>query len=301
MKSGALECKSFVCLAILLAVAIPLFFTACGEGIITPLSTDQANGAPTVASIVPDTASSAGGQTVTITGSNLASSTQTSQPSVMFGGIPASQVNVISSTQLNAVVPPHQAGKVDVEVVTGNGKSATLRGGFTYTTASLSINSISPISGPAAGGTQVTITGLNFQGGISVTFGGLAAASVTLSNSNTIVAVTPAHSAGTAAVIVTNSNGQSASLASGFTFHSVDLVWSAPSSSAAPVAGYNVYRGTASAGPFGRLNGSIPVIGTSFTDPTVQGSTVYYYEVKSVDPNGVESPPAGPVAAPIGP
>ncbi|HZT70139.1 MAG TPA: IPT/TIG domain-containing protein [Terriglobia bacterium] len=147
----------------------------------------------------------------------------------------------------------------------------------------------------------MTITGSNFQAGVSVTFGGLGAASVTLTNSSTIVAVTPAHAPGTASVTVTGSNGQSASLPSGFTFHSVALSWSPPSSSPVPISGYNIYRALASSGPFARLNGSSLVTSTSFSDLNVQGSTTYYYEVTSVDSNGVESPPAGPVATTVGP
>jgi fibronectin type 3 domain-containing protein len=75
------------------------------------------------------------------------------------------------------------------------------------------------------------------------------------------------------------------------------LLWSAPSTSPVTIAGYNVYRGNTSAGPFAVLNGSSPLATTSFEDATVEGGTTYYYEVKSVDTNGVESPPAGPVPA----
>lgn len=162
--------------------------------------------------------------------------------------------------------------------------------------STLSVSSVTPISGPAAGGTTVTIHGADFLSGVSVTFGGLAASSVRLSDSSTIVAVAPAHDSGSVDVTVTNSDGESASLPSGFAFHSIDLLWNPPSSTPVAVAGYNVYRGNSSAGPFGRLNGAtIPA--TSFIDATVLGATTYYYEVRSVDVNGTESAPAGPVPA----
>jgi fibronectin type 3 domain-containing protein len=90
-------------------------------------------------------------------------------------------------------------------------------------------------------------------------------------------------------------------LASGFAFHSIDLMWNAPSSTTISVEGYNVYRGSASTGPFGRISGSTPLADTSFTDATVQGGTTYYYEVRSVDSNGTESSPAGPVPATTSP
>lgn len=300
MKSSALERKSLVCFATLLVAVVPMIFTACGGGMMNPASTSQKTSAPTVLSVVPNTGPPAGGMAVTINGSNFKSGTQQASPAVSFGGVQATQVTVISSAQLRAIVPAHAAGSVSVEVTTASGNSS-LASAFTYTTTSLSVKDVSPLSGPAAGGTAVTISGANFQTSVSVTFGGLAAASVTRINSSTIVAVTPPHSAGSATVTVTNSNGQSANLSPGFTFHSVDLVWNAPATSPVAITGYNVYRAQSSPVTFSRLNGATPVTGTSFNDPTVQGSTTYYYEVRSVDANGTESIPDGPVQATTGP
>jgi hypothetical protein len=250
----------------------------------------------TISSVSPNSGGTAGGTVVTITGSNFASGA-----TVSFGGSPASGVSFVNATQLKATTPAHAAGSVNVAVTNPDGASAMLPGGFTFGTVSLNVSSVSPISGPAAGGTTVTISGANFQAGVSVTFGGLAATSVTLSNSSAIIAVTPEHSSGPVTVTVTNPDGHSASWASTFAYHSIDLLWNAPSSSPVTIAGYNVYRGNSSAGPFGLLNGSSPVAVTSFIDATVEGGTTYYYEVKSVDSNGVESPPAGPVPATVSP
>jgi IPT/TIG domain len=250
----------------------------------------------TVSNVSPNSGDTAGGTVVAIAGANFASGA-----TVSFGGSSASNVSFVNSTQLKATTPAHAAGAVNVAVTNPDGASATLAGGFTFATVSLTISSVSPISGPAAGGTTVTISGTNFQTGVSVTIGGLAATSVTLSNSSTIVAVTPAHSSGSVDITVTNSNGQSATSASGFAFHSIDLMWSAPSSSPVTIAGYNVYRSNMSAGPFGRVSGSTPLVDTSYIDAAVQGGTTYYYEVKSVDSNGTESAPAGPVPATTSP
>lgn len=249
-----------------------------------------------ISGVSPNSGDTAGGTVVTIAGANFASGA-----TVSFGGSSASNVSFVSSSQLKATTPAHTAGSVTVAVTNPDGTSATLAGGYTFGSSSLTVSSASPISGPAAGGTTVTISGANFQTGVSVTFGGLAATSVTLSNSSTIVAVTPAHSSGSVSVTVTNSDGQSASLASGFAFHSVDLTWNVPASSPVTIAGYNVYRSNSSAGPFGRISGSQPVATTSFTDASVQGGTTYYYEVRSVDSNGTESPPAGPASATTSP
>ena len=69
------------------------------------------------------------------------------------------------------------------------------------------VTAISPNSGPAAGGTSVSITGTNLSGATSVTIGGTAATGVTVVNSTTITATTPAGSAGTADVAVTTPGG----------------------------------------------------------------------------------------------
>jgi len=68
--------------------------------------------------------------------------------------------------------------------------------------------------------------------------------------------------------------------------HSVSLGW-APSSSP-NVIGYNVYRGTASGGPYTKLTSSMAV-GTSYTDSTVQAGKTYYYVATSVDNSSKES------------
>lgn len=67
--------------------------------------------------------------------------------------------------------------------------------------------------------------------------------------------------------------------------HSVSLKWSDTSSG---VSGYNVYRGTVSGGPYGRLNGSLDA-GTSYTDQAVTSGKTYYYVVTSVGTDNVES------------
>ncbi|HSP91478.1 MAG TPA: IPT/TIG domain-containing protein, partial [Vicinamibacterales bacterium] len=61
---------------------------------------------------------------------------------------------------------------------------------------------ISPGSGPASGGTTVTVSGANFAAGAAVSIGSVAATSVTVVSSTSITAVTGAHAAGAAGVTV---------------------------------------------------------------------------------------------------
>ena len=72
------------------------------------------------------------------------------------------------------------------------------------------VTSISPASGPASGGTSVTITGTGFTGATSVTIGG-SAATFSVVNDTTITATTPGETAGaSASVIVTTPDGSNA-------------------------------------------------------------------------------------------
>ena len=81
--------------------------------------------APTISSIAPDFGPVGGGTTVTITGTDLASTS-----AVKFGTIPAASFKTESETQITAVAPPGTTvGSVDVTATTLAGTSATTRDG----------------------------------------------------------------------------------------------------------------------------------------------------------------------------
>lgn len=69
------------------------------------------------------------------------------------------------------------------------------------------VTGLSPTSGINTGGTILTITGSGFTGASKVTIGGAAATSLTVINDARLTCITPAHSAGTAGVIVTTPCG----------------------------------------------------------------------------------------------
>ena len=74
------------------------------------------------------------------------------------------------------------------------------------------IYSFDPITGPAAGGTLVTVHGSGFTGTIAVTgvkFATTSATSWNVVDDDTIVAIAPAHVAGAVAIVVTNATGPS--------------------------------------------------------------------------------------------
>jgi hypothetical protein len=67
--------------------------------------------------------------------------------------------------------------------------------------------------------------------------------------------------------------------------HTVAIAWS-PSPSTG-VAYYNVYRGTASGGPYSLLGSNVTA--TSYADSTVQSGATYFYVTTAVDARRVES------------
>ncbi len=68
------------------------------------------------------------------------------------------------------------------------------------------------------------------------------------------------------------------------TQHTVDLTWDASSGA----AGYNIYRGTVSGGPYTMINTSLDSI-TAYTDSTVVSGQTYYYVATTVNSESQES------------
>lgn len=156
---------------------------------------------PSISSISPNFGSTSGGTPVTITGSNFYGITTAG---LIIGGTSTTKFTVYSDSRIDAIMPAHTAGVVDITAVAVNGTSGTLSSGFTYYGAP-TIDTVTPSAGKVAGGDTVTITGSNFFDGISpatVTFGGVSATSVTVVNSTTITAITPDHAAGLVDVVV---------------------------------------------------------------------------------------------------
>ena len=88
---------------------------------------------------------------------------------------------------------------------TGYGSDAT----FTTLPNPPVVSALSPVAGPEAGGTTVTITGENLSGASAVKFGALAASSYTVSGVGSVTATAPP-GAGTVDVTVTTPGGTSA-------------------------------------------------------------------------------------------
>ncbi|HEX7706422.1 MAG TPA: IPT/TIG domain-containing protein, partial [Thermoanaerobaculia bacterium] len=169
--------------------------------------------APTIDSVTPTSGPTAGGTAVTIEGSNFQSGA-----TVTFGTDPCTGLIVVDAETITCTTPAHAAGLVDVTVTNPDTQSDVLEDGFTFVAPAPTIDSVTPTSGPTAGGTAVTIEGSNFQSGATVTFGTDPCTGLIVVDAETITCTTPAHAAGTVDVTVTNSDTQSDVLEDGFTF-----------------------------------------------------------------------------------
>src|SRR5262249_8258821 len=110
-------------------------------------------------------------------------------------------------------------GAVDVAVTNPDSQSATLSAAFSYQAPPPpTVSGISPNAGSTAGGTAVTIFGSGFLSEATVSIGGGAATNVVVGNASTITATTGPHAVGAADVSVQNPDGQSNTLAGGFTY-----------------------------------------------------------------------------------
>jgi hypothetical protein len=191
--------------------------------------------APIVAAVVPVAGSVAGGTSVTIYGANLGTA---STATVKFGTATAAIVSDDGSRIV--ATSPAGTGAVDVTVTTANGTSATSWGSQFYYVAVPSVSAISPTSGPPAGGTTVTITGVNLDGNTTVKFG-TATASIVSNNGTRLVVTSPPGAAGTVDVTVTTTGGTSAtSSADQFTYTAAPIVLAVSPTAGPSVGGTTV-------------------------------------------------------------
>jgi hypothetical protein len=156
--------------------------------------------APTVTKVTPAKGPPAGGTIVTISGTSFTGAT-----SVLFGSTPAAGFDVNSPKSITALSPAATAGLVDIRVTAPGGTSAiTTYDHFKF--APPTVTGVAPSSGPAAGGTSVTIAGTGFApgtGGTVLKFGGVLATNVSCSSPTACTATSPAHKAGTVDVKAT--------------------------------------------------------------------------------------------------
>ncbi|MGH9515286.1 MAG: choice-of-anchor D domain-containing protein [Terriglobales bacterium] len=178
--------------------------------------------------------------------------------------------------------PPPATGSLAVSPSTLNfgnvavGSSSSLNGTLSASTADVTVASA------GWSGSGYSVSGVNFP--LSVAAG---------QNAQYTVTFTPPTAGSSPGSISFVSNASDASLKQTFSgagtqtgsSHSVSLTWN-PSTST--VAGYNLYRGTQSGGPYSRINASL-LSNTAFNDAKVQSGANYFYVSTAVDSSNNES------------
>ncbi|MER0477538.1 IPT/TIG domain-containing protein [Streptomyces sp. Edi2] len=205
--------------------------------------------APVITTLIPTSGPTAGGNVVTVNGTNLSGAS-----SVKFGGN-SGVVLTNTATQIT-VIAPAGGGTVNVTVTTAGGTSNGLA--YTYVAVPVPVlSSLSPTSGPTAGGNVVTVNGTNLSGASSVKFGGNSG--VVLTNTATQITVIAPAGGGTVNVTVTTAGGTSNGLA--YTYVAVPVpAISSLSPTSGPTAGGNVVtvNGTNLSGATSVLFGGSP-------------------------------------------
>ncbi len=154
-----------------------------------------------VTSVSPEIGPTAGGTSVTITGTRLNEAL-----AVDFGDLAASSFKVTSPTSIVAAAPAHAAGTVDVTVRTPAGTSpASPADNYSY--GPPSVTKVAPPKGPAAGASTVTISGSALVGVKAVRFGVVAASSYQVASATSITAVAPPGVGGSVDVTVETGMG----------------------------------------------------------------------------------------------
>ena len=217
---------------------------------------------PEVTSVTPPFGPAAGGTMLTLTGNAFVSGA-----TVTIGGVAATNVTVVNPSTLTLTTPAGMAGPAVIVVTNPDLQSVTLTNRFTYIVGP-TLASVMPDLGALQGGTTVTLTGTGFRAGATVSFGGNPATSVSVQSATSAVVVTPP-GAGTVDVVLTNADGQSATLMMAYTYvPAPTLIGMSPSSGAA--AGGTIV--TITGGGFG-AGTTATLGGTPMTNITVVSPT----------------------------
>jgi alpha-tubulin suppressor-like RCC1 family protein len=151
---------------------------------------------PQITKLSPKAGSAVGGTTVTITGTNFIGVT-----AVKFGAVGAVSFSVNSPTKITAVTPAETPAAVQVSVATEFGTTPATSGDV-YKFAPV-ITSMTPNTGPAAGGFSIKVIGVGFAPGTTGTkfkFGTTVSKSVSCATSTECTVLVPAHEAATVEV-----------------------------------------------------------------------------------------------------
>jgi hypothetical protein len=221
-------------------------------------------------SFAPAAAASSAKATVSIASNDKVSPTNIAVQGTALKAAPSWEISTGALTFSGVTVQSSQSKSV---VLSNNGNVAVTISSVAVTGNGFSLSGINTgtvLSPSQAIGFQVTFhptTSGSTTGSLKLTGSSVAQLSVSL--------------AGTANTVSTSGAGSGANAQS----HSVTLTWN---DSGSGIAGYRVYRGTTSGGPYVGISSSLIPI-TSYVDSSVSSGSKYYYVATAVDASGHES------------
>jgi len=286
-------------------LSIPLSGTGVTPGTLAANPTSLSFGGVQVgnSSSKPETVTNTGGSTVTISQTNVSGAvfsvsgltlpaTLSSNQSVTFsvtfaptGSGSASGIVSIVSDASNSPLSITLSG-------TGSAPGQLAVSPATLSFGSLAVGSSSSLNGALnATGAAVTISSDSITNEFTLSGISLPVTVAAGSSASFTVTFTPKASGAASGSLSFTSNAANSpavqSLSGSGTpppQHSVDLTWN----SSTNAVGYNVYRGTASGGPYSIVNPSLDAA-TAFTDDNVTADQTYYYVVTAVYASSNES------------
>ena len=189
-----------------------------------------------IVAAIPSVGDVNGGDEITLVGGKLSSTS-----AVSINGVPVLGFEATDDQTLVLITPAGTEGPATISVTADDGEAVF--DGFAYV-APFEVSDVAPSTGPVEGGTEVTITGRQFEQDADVFFNGIEAIDVVWVNATTIEATTPPGTSGYATVSVLQ-NEESALLENAF-FFETDL----------DILGVMPPRGGISGGTFVEVSGS---------------------------------------------
>ncbi|MBI5359860.1 MAG: IPT/TIG domain-containing protein [Planctomycetes bacterium] len=248
-------------------VTIKAVNTDTQYGLLTNGFTYNALPSPQITSVSPTHGPIAGGTSLTISGNNFSNGLI-----VKIGPNNATSVTVVNSSTITCLTPAVAvASTVNVTVTNPDSQAVTLTAGFSYDLSTApAIALISPASGVSSGGTSITVSGYNFQNGLTLKIGSSSATSVTVVSTSAVTAVTPNGTLGQANVTITNPDGQSYTSQNGFTYISPPTITSiAPNNGSVAGNIFFTITGTNFESGSTITFGGSPATGVTFVSSTV--------------------------------
>lgn len=218
-------------------------------------------------SVSPSNGPVAGGTRITLEGTGF-----TPGLAVHVGAMPATQIEVVSSTRMLATTAAGSPGPATVRLI-GSGAMSSLADAFTYTD-SPALWVVVPPTGSTAGGTRVKLLGSGFPDRGEVLFGGVLARDVVFVSETEILATTPGQTVGPVSVTVRSADLSSPLIRpDGFVYYDPAAnpgTWGEPIDGTLNITVQDARAGTRVAGAFVMLGASTSTRYRGYTDANGQ-------------------------------